>query len=102
MIRAKEREIGASEVLGELDFFANKSKNVLNASEDGKGANECLYSQTEAKGYLELHHEDEANKSAEVQMEGAAKKRKGGGRSTERQKKKTKTPGKEGGSFVCK
>lgn len=85
MIRAKDKEAGASQVLGELDFFACKSKGLPNIPEDGIGRNEP---QTESKEPLGLHSEDEAN-----EYKGTVKKRKRDGHSVPGKKKK-KTEGK--------
>ncbi|XP_061461009.1 probable ATP-dependent RNA helicase DDX52 isoform X1 [Rhineura floridana] len=99
VIRTKEKEAGALEIQGELDFFANKSKldffankskPLLNCPDDGRGENCSRESQAELQELSELHPENKKNESRPVGKVGAAWKRKGDGQSIEGRKKKKK------------
>ncbi|KAJ6657861.1 hypothetical protein lerEdw1_001781 [Lerista edwardsae] len=88
VIRTKDKELGASEGLGELDFFACKSKELPNAPENTVKRNRPLRSQIKTKEQLGLHSEDGSN-----EYTGTIKKRKSDDQSILGNKKKKKTEG---------
>ncbi|XP_066491476.1 probable ATP-dependent RNA helicase DDX52 [Tiliqua scincoides] len=83
VIRTKDKEVGASQVLGELDFFAGKNKELPNTPENSIRRNG---SQTETNEQLGLLNEGEASECA-----GTVKKRKRDGHSIPGKKKKKTT-----------
>ncbi|XP_033027758.1 probable ATP-dependent RNA helicase DDX52 isoform X1 [Lacerta agilis] len=87
VIRTKDKEAGASEILGELDFFANQSKKQPSPSEDGGGGNCLREPQVEA---LKSQPENKGNEPRLVGKARAAEKRKGDGQSMQGRGKKKK------------
>ncbi|XP_063002610.1 probable ATP-dependent RNA helicase DDX52 [Elgaria multicarinata webbii] len=80
VIRTKNQDDGASENLGDLDFFANKKPSN---PPGGSGGNESSKSHSEAQEQTE----NEAKESTVLEKAGAAKKRKGNQQSTKGRKK---------------
>lgn len=91
VIRTKDKEAGASEILGELDFFANQSKKPPSPSDDGREGNGLREPRVEA---LESQPENKGNEPKLVGKARAAEKRKGDGQSMEGRGKKKKAQGK--------
>nr|XP_028572304.1 probable ATP-dependent RNA helicase DDX52 [Podarcis muralis] len=90
VIRTKDKEAGASEILGELDFFANQSKKPPSPSDDGREGNGLREPRVEA---LESQPENKGNEPKLVGKARAAEKRKGDGQSMEGRGKKKKAQG---------
>ncbi|XP_053131597.1 probable ATP-dependent RNA helicase DDX52 [Hemicordylus capensis] len=87
--RTKNKESEASEVLEELDFFADKNKELLNTPDIGR--NKPPKSQRGAREQLGLHTHDETNESVGLQKTKVVKKIKGEAQSIKGRGKKKKT-----------